>query len=108
MNVCYPCSTFTLGHCAFSVVLLNWSTWWRKTVRGDIGRNSRGSFAKDYEYHFKTVGGKRGEISKNGDSQAVGGEHEAMPVFHENFCGHIRKCGVGRSGPKGKSQGGST
>lgn len=46
--------------------------------------------------------------AKNGESQTVGGEREAMPIFHENFCGHIRKHGVGRSGQKGRSQGGST
>lgn len=82
--------------------------WYRKMVRYEVGRNIRGSFTKDYENHFKTVGYKHGEISKNGDSQAVGGEREAMPIFHENFCGHIMKRGVGRSGQKGKSQGGRT
>lgn len=85
----------------FSAVLLNWNMWCRKMVRCEVVRNIRGSFTKDYEYHFKTVGCKHGEMSKNGDSQAVGGEQEAMPIFHANFCGHIMKRGIGRSGQKG-------
>lgn len=48
--------------------------WYRIMVKDEVGKNIGGSFTKDYEYHFKTVGYKHGEISKNGDSQTVGGE----------------------------------
>ena len=29
---------------------------------------------------------------------------EAMPMFHETFCGHIKKPRVGRRGPKGEAK----
>lgn len=38
--------------------------WCRKMIRDEVGKNIGGSFTKDYECHFKTVGYKHGEISK--------------------------------------------